>query len=75
MFKDVFDDMTLVTSLGKNFMKKPINVFMLSALIASSPASADIAFNGFASIVAGATVSGNEQLWGFNDSDYFKPGS
>ncbi|WP_189376227.1 porin [Thalassotalea profundi] len=56
-------------------MKKPINVLMLSALIATSPASADIAFNGFASIVAGATTSSDEQLWGFGDSDYFKPGS
>lgn len=64
-----------VNSLGKKIMKKPINLLMLSALIASAPASADIAFNGFASVVAGTTVSGNEQLWGFSDSDYFKPGS
>ncbi|XQW83829.1 porin [Thalassotalea piscium] len=56
-------------------MKKTTNFLLLSALIASLPASADIAFNGFASIVAGGTVSGNDRLWGYSDSDYFKSGS
>jgi hypothetical protein len=56
-------------------MKKLSKTVALSSLLVTSIAQADIAFNGFASIVGGLTTSSDTSLQGYDDSIDFSNGS
>lgn len=49
-------------------MKHKKIALALSGILLAGNANADITFNGFASIVAGATTSSNEMLYGYDDN-------
>lgn len=52
-----------------------IKVLALASLLACSSAYADIRFNGFATIAAGATTSSNDTLYGYDSDIDFKNNS
>jgi hypothetical protein len=56
-------------------MKQKIKVIGLISAVAVGNAQAEIAFNGFANIVAGQTTSSDQQLYGYDDKLDFKNGS
>lgn len=56
-------------------MKQKIKIIGLLSALAVSSAQAEIAFNGFANIVAGTTTSSDETLYGYDDTFGFKQGS
>lgn len=57
-------------------MKNTYKVLLVgSALLTSGFSQADIALNGFASIVGGVTTSSDEQLYGYDDTIDFAQGS
>ncbi len=58
-----------------NNMKNKVKVLALSSALIASGAYADIAFNGFASIVAGQTTSSEDSLYGYNNDIDFNQGS
>ncbi|KGJ97621.1 porin [Colwellia psychrerythraea] len=56
-------------------MKHKIKILSLFSALVVSSVQAEIVFNGFANIVAGATTSSDETLYGFDDKFDFKNGS
>lgn len=56
-------------------MKNKGKALLLSSLLVSGAVQAEITLNGFASIVAGATTSSDETLYGYDDELTFDQGS
>ncbi len=56
-------------------MKNTHKALVLSSLLLTGAAQADIVFNGFATIVGGVTTSSDETLYGYDDSIHFNQGS
>ncbi|MGJ8691754.1 MAG: porin [Thalassotalea sp.] len=56
-------------------MKKTLTTLAIAGSLLSCSAVAEIHFNGFASIVGGATTSSNDSLYGYSDEFDFKQGS
>ncbi len=60
---------------GRASMKTKLSALAIASLISTSVSAVDINWNGFASIVAGQTMSSDESLYGFDDSINFDNGS
>ncbi len=56
-------------------MKTKLSALAIATLMSTSAMAVDIQWNGFASIVAGQTLSSGESVYGFNDDISFDSGS